>query len=103
MYCDNKSTIALTKNPQFHDRTKHIDNKYHFIIKTILRPTNRITLEHISTELMLADGMTKPLGGNKLNYLVEELRLQALPSGSVRIVDTSSIKGCQPLSPFVQR
>jgi hypothetical protein len=28
---DNKSAIALCKNPVYHERTKHIDIKYHFI------------------------------------------------------------------------
>ena len=28
IYEDNKSAISMTKNPQFHDRTKHIAIKY---------------------------------------------------------------------------
>jgi hypothetical protein len=28
---DNKSALALAKNPVFHDRSKHIRTKYHFI------------------------------------------------------------------------
>jgi len=28
---DNKSAIALAKNPVLHDRSKHIDTKFHFI------------------------------------------------------------------------
>eukprot|EP00253_Pinus_taeda_P025259 PITA_25259 len=28
---DNTSTIKLAKNPKFHDRTKHINTKYHLI------------------------------------------------------------------------
>ena len=31
IYCDNKSTIALSKNYVIHKRTKHIDTRYHFI------------------------------------------------------------------------
>ena len=31
IYVDNKSAIALMKNPVFHRRSKHIDTKYHFI------------------------------------------------------------------------
>ena len=31
IYEDNQSAIAMTKNPQFHGRAKHIDIKYHFI------------------------------------------------------------------------
>ena len=29
--CDNHSCIKLTENPVFHDRTKHIGIRYHFI------------------------------------------------------------------------
>ena len=28
---DNKSAIALEKNPVLHDRSKHINMRYHFI------------------------------------------------------------------------
>ena len=29
--CDNQSGIHLTENPVFHNRSKHIDIRYHFI------------------------------------------------------------------------
>ena len=28
---DNKGAIELSKNPKFHNRTKHIDISYHFV------------------------------------------------------------------------
>jgi len=31
IFLDNKSALALAKNPVFHDRNKHIDTRYHFI------------------------------------------------------------------------
>ena len=31
IYCHNQSTIHLSKNQQYHSRTKHIDIKFHFI------------------------------------------------------------------------
>nr|GEX39955.1 zinc finger, CCHC-type [Tanacetum cinerariifolium] len=34
---DNKSAIALMKNPVFHGRSKHIDTKYHFIRECVKR------------------------------------------------------------------
>nr|GEU85613.1 ribonuclease H-like domain, reverse transcriptase, RNA-dependent DNA polymerase [Tanacetum cinerariifolium] len=34
---DNKSAIALIKNPVFHGRSKHIDTKYHFIRECVER------------------------------------------------------------------
>jgi hypothetical protein len=31
LYIDNKSALALAKNPVLHDRSKHIDIRFHFI------------------------------------------------------------------------
>lgn len=31
IYCDDKASISMTKNPNFHSRTKHIDVRFHFI------------------------------------------------------------------------
>ena len=31
LYCDSQSAICLTKNQMFHERTKHIDVKYHYV------------------------------------------------------------------------
>ena len=30
IYCDNQAAKALTENPIYHDRTKHIDMQYHY-------------------------------------------------------------------------
>ena len=31
IYCDNQSCIKLSENPVFHDRSNHIEIRYHFI------------------------------------------------------------------------
>jgi hypothetical protein len=31
IYCDNQSCIKLSENPVFHDRSKHIEIRYHFV------------------------------------------------------------------------
>ncbi|KAA0047102.1 Copia protein [Cucumis melo var. makuwa] len=40
----NKSTIALAKNPVFHDRSKHIDTRFHFIRDCISRKEKLLEL-----------------------------------------------------------
>jgi hypothetical protein len=35
LHCDNKSAIAMAKNPIYHSRTKHIAIKHHFIREAI--------------------------------------------------------------------
>jgi hypothetical protein len=74
---DNKSAIALAKNPILHDRSKHIDTKYHFIRNCI--EEGRIKVEYIDTAQQLGDILTKSLGRVRLQELrnkvgVEEIK-----------------------------
>lgn len=57
---DNKSAIALAKNPVHHDRSKHIDVKFHFIRDCIEQ--GQVEVDHVGTEQQLADILTKALG-----------------------------------------
>eukprot|EP00253_Pinus_taeda_P011308 PITA_11308 len=57
IYCDNQSCIKLSENPVFHDRSKHIDIRYHHRRDCVAR---RIMLLHyISTEEQDVDILTK--------------------------------------------
>ena len=31
IWCDNQSCVKLTENPVFHDKSKHIEIRYHYI------------------------------------------------------------------------
>jgi hypothetical protein len=44
--CDNQSCIKMTENPVFHDRSKHIEIRYHFIRDMVQRGT--LMLKYIS-------------------------------------------------------
>ncbi|KAI0995304.1 hypothetical protein K3495_g12878, partial [Podosphaera aphanis] len=59
MFGDNQGSLALVKNPQLHERSKHIDICYHFIRD--LAEQGKLVVTYISTKEMVADGMTKPL------------------------------------------
>ena len=50
---DNQGTIAVAKNPVSHARTKHIDNKYHYVREALQDGT--IDLVYCPTENMIAD------------------------------------------------
>ncbi|KAL5540945.1 hypothetical protein UlMin_044921 [Ulmus minor] len=56
---DNKSAIALAKNPVFHDRSKHIDIRYHYIRECIARKD--VQVEYVKSQDQIADIFTKPL------------------------------------------
>ena len=60
---DNQSAIALIKNPVFHERSKHIDTRYHYIRECA--EDGKLKIEAIGTEGQLADILTKPLGRSK--------------------------------------
>jgi hypothetical protein len=59
MYGDNQGALALVKNPQLQERSKHIDIRYHFIRN--LAEHKKLQIEYIPTTDMIADGFTKPL------------------------------------------
>ena len=56
---DNQSAISMTKNPQFHGRSKHIAIKYHFVRDQVGKGT--VKLEYCPTKEMVADILTKGL------------------------------------------
>ena len=57
---DNQPVIALAKNPVLHDRSKHIDIKFHFLRDCI--DGGQIVIEFVETGRQLADILTKSLG-----------------------------------------
>jgi hypothetical protein len=57
---DNQSAIALSRNPEFHKRTKHFNVKFHY--QRAVLNSGEINLEYIPSEEQAADGLTKPLG-----------------------------------------
>ncbi|KAK3029746.1 hypothetical protein RJ639_038023 [Escallonia herrerae] len=56
---DNKSALALAKNPVFYERSKHIDTKYHFIRECVSK--KEVELEYMKSQDQVADIFTKPL------------------------------------------
>ena len=59
MYEDNQGAIEISKNARFHNRTKHIDVRFHFVREKVL--SNEVKVIYCPTEHMLADIMTKGL------------------------------------------
>ena len=67
IYTDNQSAIKILENDCQHDRSKHIEIKYHFIRDEIKR--KRVLLKWIDTENQVADIFTKGLGPTRFDKL----------------------------------
>ncbi|XP_051133284.1 secreted RxLR effector protein 161-like [Andrographis paniculata] len=57
LYCDNSAAVFMAKNNKSRSRSKHIDTKYLALRERVKE--NKVVIEHVSTELMLADPLTK--------------------------------------------
>ena len=42
IHCDNQSCVKLSENPIFHDWSKHIDMRYHYIRNMVERGVVRL-------------------------------------------------------------
>ncbi|KAL8170759.1 hypothetical protein V2J09_022563 [Rumex salicifolius] len=78
---DNKSAIALAQNPVHHERSKHIDTKYHFIRECV--ESGNVKLEYTNTETQLADILTKPLGRQRFVELRDKISVKVIKSKQV--------------------
>jgi len=59
IFCDNTSTIHMTKNANQHSKTKHIEIRYHFLRDHFEK--GDIEIDYVSSDLQLAEIFTKPL------------------------------------------
>jgi methyl coenzyme M reductase subunit D len=73
IYTDNNSALALARNPVFHERTKHIAVKYHYIRQLIEEGT--IDLVYINTKDQKSDGLTKLLNKTKFKEFLIQIGL----------------------------
>jgi hypothetical protein len=71
---DSMGCISMARNPEGHERSKHIDIQAHFIRRHV--SCGRIALEYCPTEDMVADVMTKPLPRAKHAWCTEHLGLR---------------------------
>ncbi|BES90199.1 Hydra magnipapillata [Nesidiocoris tenuis] len=63
---DSQGAIAWAENPCHHQRTKHIDIRYHYVREEIENGT--LHLSYIPTESMPADSLTKSVPKEKHNF-----------------------------------
>jgi hypothetical protein len=67
VYEDNMSTIAMVNNDGNSQKTKHIDIRYNLTREQVKNKV--IAMEHLNTENMTSDILTKPLAGTPFLHL----------------------------------
>ena len=67
LFCDSQSVICLTKDQMFHERTKHIDVKYHYVRDVVAQ--DKLKVCKIITRDNSADMVTKPISVAKLELV----------------------------------
>ncbi|GJR61822.1 retrovirus-related pol polyprotein from transposon TNT 1-94 [Tanacetum coccineum] len=99
--CDNQGAIHLSRNHVFHERTKHINVRYHFIREVLEAKTVKVL--KVGTEHNVADALTKVVPGRKLQHCLELLKgrrfLQRVNAVMAMKVEKRSSKFVKP---FVQ-
>lgn len=73
IFCDNNGAQKLVENPVFHNQTKHIDVRHHYVREAINRGILKV--EHIPTTEMASDFLTKAVPAPKLRKCLNLLGL----------------------------
>jgi hypothetical protein len=73
IFGDNKGSIAISKNPQFHKWAKHIGTQFHSIKEQVQEGV--VTIESVRSQQQTTDVLTKPLPQPKHRQHVSEMGL----------------------------
>ncbi|GJY92170.1 reverse transcriptase domain-containing protein [Tanacetum coccineum] len=93
MYCDNKSAIALCYNNVQHSRSKHIDIRYHFIKEQV--ENGVVELYFVRIEYQLADIFTKALCRERIEFLIDKLRMRSFTHETLKELADEAKELCE--------
>lgn len=76
LYCDNTSSINISKNPMMPAKTKHIATKYHYVRELV--EDKQVKMEYINSKEQIANIFTKKLPKDTFEYLRHKLGVKPL-------------------------
>jgi len=94
MYCFS------TAKPGKHSKSKHIDNKYHMVRRNV--ELKRLTTQHIGTDDMVADVMTKALAVVKFSKFRAAMKVLPIVDSEVA-ASTVASTAAAPAAAAVRR
>jgi hypothetical protein len=71
----------MTENLVFHDKSKHIEIRYHYICDRVQR--GAIKLQYVRTNEQVADVLTKPLSRAKFEHFQDKLGISVTKIGKM--------------------
>ena len=74
LYCDNNGAIAQAKEPRSHQRSKHIDRKFHKIRELI--SNGDVCILKVASADNVADPLTKPMSQSQLDRHTEKMGIR---------------------------
>lgn len=82
MKIDNQGAIQLTKNPQFHKKSKHIEKRFHKSRELV--KNGEITPEYVPSAENIADPLTKPLLRERFTTLRNKMGVRRVPISPIK-------------------
>lgn len=86
---DNQAAIAMSKNPEFHRRTKHIGVRFHRIRQE--QEAGNVNVTYVPTEKQIADLLTKPLNWATISRCLAGMRMTSGTRGGVRNINVTDV------------
>ncbi|KAL3655415.1 hypothetical protein CASFOL_001201 [Castilleja foliolosa] len=76
LFCDNKSAVMYSNNNRSSIKSKHIDIKF-LVVKERVQ-SGQLSIEHIGTNSMIADPLTKGIPPNKFHEHVAHMGVMSV-------------------------
>ncbi|MBW0579310.1 hypothetical protein O181_119025 [Austropuccinia psidii MF-1] len=74
LYNDNSGALTISKQATLNNNTEHIKVRYQYLRELVLK--KQVDIIQVSSEDMVADVLTKPLGVQKLLAVYQQLGIK---------------------------